>query len=609
MILEEFQKILPSIPTEAGIYQYYDKKGNLLYVGKAKNIKKRVSSYFSGKSANQKTTELVSRIQSMKFTIVPSETDALFLENTLIKNHQPVFNIELKDDKTYPYIVIKNEPYPRIFLTRRKYNDGSTYLGPYSSVGKVRSLIEFIRQHLPIRTCKLPLNDKSIAQKKFKKCLEYQLGNCNAPCEGLQSREEYQNSVDQIKYLLNGNLRTVIRFLKDEMKTLANQLQFEKAAIIQKKIEYLENYQSKSTVVNQDVKNCDVIYLLRDKNRAFLNFLMVRNGMVIESNNLEITIQVDESDDEVLATMIVHFRERLHSDAPEIITPFPVSYLPDGLSIATPKRGAKYKLLEMSRLNALHLMREYDRKSALHLKKNNQESALILLQEVQELLHLKETPFHIECFDNSNFQGSYPVAAMVCYKEGIPSKKDYRKFNIKTVKGINDFASMKEIVFRRYSRLKKEKEDLPQLIIIDGGKGQLSAACESIRELNLTNEVTLIGLAKNVEEIFFVGDTNSLKLPINHPVLLFLRRIRDEVHRFGISFHRDKRSKNALMNQLENIRGLGDKTIELLLKEFRSVENIEKAESEKIENLIGKKKTGILLEYIKRGQDRNPAPY
>ncbi|MFN9710586.1 MAG: excinuclease ABC subunit UvrC [Bacteroidota bacterium] len=599
MQADEFNKLIPSIPVTPGIYRYYDNKGVLLYVGKAKNLKNRISSYFSGKPLNQKTRELVKRIHKIEFTIVPTESDALFLENTLIKKYQPVFNIELKDDKTYPYIVIKNERFPRIFLTRRKMNDGSEYLGPYSSAGKVRELIDFIRQNLPIRNCNLVLSEKNILSNKFKKCLEYQLGNCNAPCEGLQSEATYMENVGQIKNLLNGRLESVVRFLKKEMKAQAVTLNFEKAAILQKKIQYLENYQSKSTVVNANIKNADVFYIQREGDKAFVNCLMVRNGTVIESYNTEAEAKVDESDVEILEIVIHHIRHRLHSTAEELILPYPLQWHPGDIKVTVPQKGEKKKLLEMSQLNAKHLLQEYKRKKSLHLISHTQNSETGILSDLQKILNLKNLPVHIECFDNSNFQGSYPVAAMVCFINGKASKKDYRRFNIKTVAGINDFASMQETVYRRYTRLKNEKKSLPQLVIIDGGKGQLNAAYESIRQLGLNNEITLVGLAKNVEEIFFIGDHESLKLPINHPVLLFIRNIRDEVHRFGISFHRNKRSKETFKTTLSAIHGIGEKTANELLRKFGSVEAIKKAKKNELEQLIGLRKATLIATYLK----------
>jgi excinuclease ABC subunit C len=598
MNLEPFQKIANTIPKKPGIYQYFDKNDTLLYVGKAKNLKNRISSYFTSKIHNQKTIELLNRIDKIEFTIVPSESDALFLENTLIKKHQPIFNIELKDDKTYPYIVIKNEPFPRIFLTRRKTNDG-IYLGPYSSINKVRELIELIKQHLPIRTCRLPLNKENIKKNKFKKCLEYQLGNCNAPCEGLQTEKEYMENVAQIKNLLNGNLKSVIRFLKHEMKLRSDELNFEKAAVLKKKILYLQNYQSKSTVVNDRLKNADVFYLLRDHQTAFINYLMVRGGAVIQSTNSEVEVKINETDAEILATLISHYRALLNSDADEVIIPFAIDWISDSIKTTIPTRGDKYKLLEMSRVNALHLLEQHKRKKILQLDHLKESSLINLLVETQKTLQLKNLPTHIECFDNSNFHGSYPVAAMVCFKKGMPDKSNYRKFNIKTVKGINDFASMKEIVYRRYLRLTNEYTDLPQLIIIDGGKGQLNAAYESITKLNLSGSVTLIGLAKNVEEIFFIGDRQSLKLPMNDPVLLFLRKIRDEVHRFGIQHHREKRSKGLFKSDLLLIKGIGDETVKILLSKFKSIEGIKKADYDEMVQLIGKQKTKLILEYLK----------
>jgi excinuclease ABC subunit C len=600
MTQEQFRTISLSIPAEPGIYKYYDNEGTLLYVGKAKNLKKRVSSYFLKNQASYKTTELVRRIHKIDFTIVASEQDALFLENALIKQFQPIFNIDLKDDKTYPFIVIKNEPYPRVFLTRRKLKDGSQYLGPFTSVGRVRELIDIVRQNLPIRNCKLNLSEQNIRKQKYKVCLEYHLGNCKGPCEGLQTEEDYNHNLDQVKNILNGNLALVIQHLQQEMNREVAQLQFEKAAILKKKIEYLETYRSRSGVVNPKLGNLDVFSIRRYKDKAFLNYLMVQNGTIIQTENLEVNCKLDESETEVLEFMIGHVRNLFNSKSTELIVPFPVELLKHNFLVTIPKAGPKKKLLELSEKNVTHALNDYKRKEALHLTESNKQPPIAVLKELQDALHLRELPVHVECFDNSNFHGSFPVAAMVCFKNGIPSKKDYRHYNIKTVSGINDFDSMKEVVYRRYKRLLEEQAPLPQLVIIDGGKGQLSAAAESIKQLNLQGHLTLVGLAKNVEEIFFQGDKESLRLPYQSEVLRLIRSIRDEVHRFGITFHRQKRSKGTFQNQLEQIPGIGAVTQQALLKKFRSVANIKQASVEEISLVTGRKKALVIKETLEK---------
>lgn len=596
---EELKKILPGLPQQPGIYKYFDTNKKLLYVGKAKNLRKRVSSYFTKTLQSYKTQELVRRIKSIEFTVVNSEQDAFFLENSLIKQYQPVFNIDLKDDKSYPFIVIKNEPFPRVFLTRKKIQDGSQYLGPFTSVAKVRDLIQFIRQNIPIRNCKLNLTDANIRKRKFKVCLEYHLGNCKGPCEGLQSAFDYKNDLDQVKNLLKGNLSPVLRHLKDEMKEFAAGLNFEKAELTRKKIEYLESYKATSTVVNPKMGDADVFSVILNEDKAFINFMMVQNGTVIQTENIQLESHLGENEKQILEFAVSFIRNKFESISPEIIVPVELELLDDQLKVTVPKAGDRKNLLDLSKKNAFIFFEEYKRKKALHLSEKKKDDKRIILQQLQKDLHLPQLPIHIECFDNSNFQGSYPVSAMVCFKHGEPSKKDYRHFNIKTVSGINDFASMKEVVMRRYKRLTEENEPLPQLVIIDGGKGQLSAAMESIRELKLENKLTVVGLAKNVEEIFFTGDSESLKLPYTSDSLNLIRTIRDEVHRFGITHHRQKRSKGAFSTQLENIPGVGKSTIDLLLKEFKSVANIKNAPIEKIAELIGFKKAGIVKDVLK----------
>lgn len=603
MTQAEFQHIAPTIPAQPGVYKYFDSDNKLIYVGKAKHLRKRVSSYFTKTLTSYKTYELVQRISRIEFTIVNSEQDAFLLENTLIKQFQPRYNINLKDDKTYPFITIKNEPFPRVFLTRKKTDDGSEYLGPYTSVKKVRELLEFIKQTIQLRTCSLSLTDTNIKKGKFKICLEYHLSNCKGPCEGLQSKEDYAENLSHLKNLLKGNLTPVIRHFREEMKTQATSLAFEKAELTKKKIEFLENYQSRSLVANAKIGDMDVFAISKEKNIAYVNFLMIRNGAIIQTHTIKAESHLDETPEEILIFSIAKLRDNFESRASEIVVPISIDYPESDINITVPKGGDKKKLLELSEKNVQHFIDELKQKERLKLNIKSL-SVMKVLENLQRLLHLKELPVHIECFDNSNFQGSYPVSAMVCFKNGMPSKGDYRHFNVKTVEGINDFATMKEAVYRRYKRLQEEEKAFPQLVIIDGGKGQLGAANEAIQELGLAGKLTLTGLAKNEEELFFTGDTDSLKLPYNSEELKLIRRIRDEVHRFGISFHRKKRSSGTFKNELESIKGIGAATAELLLKEFRSVNNVSKASKENLEKLVGGAKAAIIINHFKKSRER-----
>lgn len=593
----QFSTVSYTLPDEPGIYKYYDARGELLYVGKAKQIRKRVSSYFSKQTQNQKTQELVKRIERIEFTIVDSEQDAFLLENSLIKEFRPRFNILLKDDKTYPFIVIRKEAFPRVFLTRQKINDGSTYLGPFTSVYHVRELLTFIRQTIPLRTCTLDLSPKKIEQKKYKVCLEYHLGNCKGPCEGIQSIASYQEGLDQVRNLLGGNLGAVIRSLEAEMKELAKDLAFEKAAQQKKKIEFLRQYQARSVVANAKAATLDV-FTISQGEQDYVNYLMVRNGAIIQTHTVELKSQLNETPSEILAFAIGQLRAQFGSTATELVIPFPIDYPDSTLTLTVPRSGDKKKLLDLSQKNATYFISDLKRKQRLQLTKQAVDKEK-LLSDLQQDLQLGSLPVHIECFDNSNFQGSFPVSAVVCFKNGEPSKKDYRKFNIKTVEGINDFASMKEAVSRHYKRMQEEEQALPQLVIIDGGKGQLNAAQEAIAELGLQGRMTLVGLAKNEEELFFAGDMESLKLPYNGNSLRYIRRIRDEVHRFGLSFHRQQRSKGTFKNQLQEIPGVGAQTATLLLKEFRSVKNLEQATFEEIAKVVGKAKAKKLFTFFK----------
>lgn len=600
MTAKEFQNIAHTIPVQAGIYKYFDSNNELLYVGKAKSLRKRVSSYFSKTFTSYKTHELVQRIHRIEFTIVDSEQDAFLLENSLIKQFQPRFNINLKDDKSYPYIIIKKEPFPRIFLTRKKINDGSEYLGPFTSAGKVRELISFIRQYIPLRTCKLPLTKNNIEKGKFKVCLEYHLGNCNGPCEGHQSEEAYAEGLQQVRQMLKGNLSPIIQGYKKQMTEYAMNLAFEKAEMVKKKLDHLENYQARSVVVSKHLGNLDVFSILKENETAYVNYLVVENGTIVQTHTVELQPKLEETDAEVLQFAIASMRETFNSTALEIVVPIEIEYPDERITITIPKGGDRKKLLELSEKNVNYFTEELKKKKILQLEGKSDMEKKKVLYQLQDALYLHETPTHIECFDNSNFQGSYPVSAMVCFKDGLPSKKDYRHFNVKTVEGINDFATMKEVVYRRYKRLQAENEPLPQLVIIDGGKGQLSAAMESIQELGLVGEMTVVGLAKNEEEIFFPGDSESLKLPWDSDALKLVRRIRDEVHRFGITFHRNKRSKGTFVNELENIKGIGKNTATLLLQEFKSVKNIRTKTAEEIEKLVGKQKAQLVWQHLQK---------
>ena len=593
----EFQKIAHTIPTNPGIYKYYDGNDTLLYVGKAKDLRKRVSSYFSKTFTTYKTHELVLRIHKIQFTIVDSEQDAFLLENSLIKEYQPKYNINLKDDKTYPFIVIKKESYPRVFLTRNKLNDGSEYLGPFTSAGNVRELISFIKQFIPLRTCKLPLTESNIQKGKFKVCLEYHLGNCKAPCVGLQNAADYDDGLQQMRNLLKGNLNPVISHFKKEMQQAASDMAFEKAELIRKKIDHLENYEAKSIIVSKHLSNLDVFSIVREAQWGYVNYLMVQNGTIVQTHTVPLETKLEETDEEVLSFAIANLRSTFNSLSNEIIVPLSIDYPDPLITITIPKAGDKKKLLELSEKNVYYFKEALHRKQLLHLEGKTDHEKKKVLYELQDYLQLSEVPTHIECFDNSNFQGSFPVSAMICFKDGIPSKNDYRHYNVKTVVGINDFATMTQVVYRRYKRVLEESLPIPQLIIIDGGKGQLSAAMESIHKLGLHGKTTVVGLAKNEEEIFFPGDSSSIKIPWDSDSLKLVRRIRDEVHRFGITFHRNQRSKGSFKNELETINGIGKQTAEQLLKQFKSVKHVKEQSLSNLSSIIGPQKAGLIFSH------------
>ena len=598
MTQEQYQQLAHKLPADPGIYKYYDAKGVLIYVGKAKCLKKRIASYFTKNQSSFKTIELVQKIDRIEFTIVDLEQDALLLENSLIKQYKPRYNILLKDDKGYPYLVIKKERFPRVFSTWKKYNDGSIYLGPFTSKGTIREVLSFIKQFIPLRTCKLNLSQENIDKQKFKPCLEYHLGNCLAPCAALQTEADYNDSLEQLKDLLKGNMSQLMNHLKKEMQSHAEALDFEKAAQLKYKMDLLLTYQEKSVVVGKHFSNLDVFSIIKDGKLAYVNYLMVQNGSIIQTHTVPLEGKLDEPEDELLCFAIERIRADFNSLSTEIIVPYPVEYFDKNITITVPKLGDKKKLLDLSIKNVTYFTRELQLKKILQLEGKTPSEKKSVLTELQSYLHLQELPAHIECFDNSNFQGSFPVSAMVCFKDGMPSKKDYRHFNVKTVEGINDFATMKEVVYRRYKRVQEAGDPLPQLIVIDGGKGQLSAALESIEALGLTGSTTLVGLAKNEEELFFAGDSQSLKLPWDSDSLKLLRGIRDEVHRFGITFHRNKRSKGTFTTALENIEGIGPATREILLNQFKSVANIKKEPTQNIAALIGAKKAAALQKFF-----------
>ncbi len=603
MTKAEFSEISVSIPHQPGCYKYFNTQGELLYVGKAKDLRKRVSSYFVKNHDNYKTRKLVSLISSIEFTVTDSEHDAFLLENSLIKHFQPHFNISLKDDKTYPYIVFKKEHFPRVFFTRRVIRDGSEYLGPFTGVGRVKELLETIRQTIPLRTCNLKLTPAGIKAGKFSVCLEYHLGNCKGPCEGLQTEEDYASDLQYVRHLLKGNLSELLKKMRVEMENYAANLEFEKAQLVKSKMEFLQGYQSKSIVVSPRMENADVASISGDEQHFYVNYMMISKGSIVHAKTLMIEKKLEETESEVLSLAVDRMRTTFGSNATEVIVPVPIETTDADLKIIVPRAGDKKKLLEMAFKNADIFMQEMKRKDTLKLGAATIENNLRQLEELQQALQLKDSPVHIECFDNSNFQGAYPVAAMVCFRNGQPFKKDYRHFHIKTVEGINDFASMSEIVYRRYKRLSDENKPLPQLVIIDGGKGQLGAALESLEKLNLIGKMTVVGLAKREESIFFPGDTAPLQMPFDSPAHLLVRRIRDEVHRFGITFHRQVRSKGTITNELDQIVGIGESTATTLLKTFRSVKNISTLTERELTKAIGASKARIVWSHFHPEQD------
>ncbi len=593
---DQLVPVIKTLPGKPGIYQYFDCDGKILYVGKARDIKKRVSSYFNKDSnLSGKVRVLVSKIAEIRHMVVDTELDALLLENNLIKKYQPRYNIQLKDDKTFPWICIKNEPFPRIFSTRHVIKDGSQYFGPYASVKMMNTLLDLVRQLYPLRTCKHKLTPENIAKKKFKVCLEYHIGNCLGPCEGFQSEEDYNSTIKEIREIIKGNISTVIVQLKALMKQYAKSMEFEKAQVVKERLELLERYQSKSTVVNPKIEHADVFSIISDDNNGYVNYLKVVNGAIVQSHTVEMKKKLDETDLELLQHAVIELRSRFESLAKEVILPFSIGNVLPGITLTQPQRGDKKQLLELSERNTKYYKLEKEKQQELV---NPERHTKRIMATMQKDLRMKVEPRHIECFDNSNMQGDYPVAAMVCFKNGKPDKKEYRHFNIKTVTGPDDFASMEEVIYRRYKRLLNEEKPLPQLIVVDGGKGQLSSAVKSLDKLNLRGEISIIGIAKKLEEIYYPGDSLPLYLDKKSESLKIIQHLRDEAHRFGITHHRKRLEKGTVKSVLTEIDGIGYTYAQKLLWKYKSVKNIKKAGLMDLQSTIGTVKGKIVYDFF-----------
>lgn len=586
---------LKTLPSEPGVYRYYDKNEQLLYVGKAKNLKKRVLSYFNKNLSGYRIKIMVGKIQRLETTIVNSEYDALLLENNLIKEHQPFYNVMLKDDKTYPWICIKNEDFPRIFLTRNVIKDGSEYYGPYAKVRPAKILLDTIKHIYKLRTCNLNLSPAKIAEGKYKVCLEYHIKNCEGPCEDLESKEEYDEKIDAIRGIIKGDFRKAKDYLVNQMMKLASNLQFEQAQIIKERLDILEDYQAKNTVVNPNIDDVDVFGMTSDETAAYVNFFKIRNGNIIQSFTTEIKKILEETDEDIMEEALIEIRQKFSSDSKEVLLPFHLSVEIPNVKLIVPKVGDKKRIVELSEKNA----KEYRLEKLKQVQIVDPERHTNrIMAEMQKLLRMPVEPRHIEGFDNSNIQGTNPVSACVVFKDGRPSKADYRIFHPKTVEGPNDFATMEEVIYRRYKRMLDEGEDLPQLILIDGGKGQLSSAVKSLRLLGLYGKITIVGIAKRLEEIFFPEDSIPLYLDKKSETLKILQRVRDEAHRFGVKHHRTRRKNSTIKSELEEIPGVGEKTIELLLSKLKSVKRIKEANMEMLEEILGKSKAKVIWEFF-----------
>lgn len=590
----ELIETIRNLPPAPGVYRYFNAADELVYVGKAKNLKSRVSSYFvKSNDKSRKTRQLVREIRRMEYTVVNSEFDALLLENNLIKQHQPRYNILLRDDKTYPYLCITNEPFPRLIPTRKRIEGRGTYFGPYASVKAMKTVLELVRRLYTIRTCKYALTPENIARKKFRVCLEYHIKNCKGPCEGLQTTADYDADMRQVANIIKGKLGVVRSYFREQMMEAASHLAFEEAQLFKEKLEVIEKFQSKSLVVNPDISDLDVVAITTDEKYAYLNYLHIEHGCIIQTKTVHLKKKLDESETDMLAAMIVEFRQQFRSEAARVITNIAPEIAFEGFEVMVPKIGDLKKLVELSYKNAM-----FYRKDKMQRDSEQKEQSKRVLDRLKADLNLTSVPMHIECFDNSNIQGTNPVAAMVCFKGGKPSKKDYRHFNIKTVEGPNDFASMHEIVTRRYRRLLDDHKTLPDLIVIDGGKGQLSSACQALKELGIYGLVPIVGIAKRLEEIFYPEDELPLLINKKSEGLMLLQRVRDEAHRFAITFHRDQRSRKSLVSQLEGIPGIGKQTTEKLLAKYRSVKKIAATPFEELAEFIGKDKAATVLKHL-----------
>ena len=586
---------LKTLPSEPGVYRYYDKNGQLLYVGKAKNLKKRVLSYFNKNQNGYRTRIMVSKIVRLETTVVNSEYDALLLENNLIKEHQPFYNVMLKDDKTYPWICIKNENFPRVFLTRTIIKDGSEYYGPYAKVRPAKILLETIKNLYKIRSCSLDLAPQKIEDGKYKVCLEYHIKNCKGPCEGLESLESYDEKIDAIRGIIKGDFRKARKYLEDEMFRFAANLEFEAAQTVKERLGCLEDYQARNTVVNPNIDDVDVFGMTSDETAAYVNFFKIRNGNIVQSFTTEIKKMLEETDEEILEEALIEIRQKFASESKEILLPFHLNIEIPNIKLIVPKVGDKKRIVELSEKNA----KEYRLEKLKQVQIVDPERHTNrIMAEMQKLLRMPVEPRHIEGFDNSNIQGSNPVSACVVFKDGKPSKSDYRIFHVKTVEGPNDFATMEEVIYRRYKRMLDEGENLPQLILIDGGKGQLSSAVKSLKLLGLYGKITIVGIAKRLEEIFFPEDPIPLYLDKKSETLKILQRVRDEAHRFGVKHHRTRRTNNTIKSELEEIPGVGEKTIELLLKKLKSVKRVKEANLETLEEILGKQKGKMVWEFF-----------
>ena len=584
---------LKTLPDSPGVYQYLDKENTIIYVGKAKNIKKRVNSYFTKNHDSGKTRVLVKNIKTIKHIVVKTETDALLLENNLIKKYKPKYNVLLKDDKSYPWICIKKERFPRVFMTRRVIKDGSEYFGPYTSVKTIKALLDLIKELYTLRTCKYDLSREKVNTGKYKVCLEYHLGNCLGPCEGIETEAHYNNSIKEIRNIIKGNFKESLESLTSLMMGFAEKMEFEKAQKIKEKLDRLSNYQAKSTVVNPTINNVDVFSIISDETHGYANFLKLSNGSIIQSHTTEIKKKLDETDQELLELFIVEIRRRFNSTSPEIYVPFKVD-VGENIKVTIPKLGDKKRIVELSERNAKYFRQEQFKQIKIvdpdrHVKR--------IIAQMKADLRLSKEPRHIECFDNSNIQGTNPVAACVVFKDGKPSKKEYRHYNIKTVEGPDDFASMEEVVYRRYKRLLSEDEPLPQLIVIDGGKGQLSSALKSLDLLGLRGKIAIIGIAKRLEEIYYPGDKVPLYIDKKSETLKIIQHLRNEAHRFGITFHRNKRSKSAIQSELEQIPNIGKQTITTLLRKFKSAKRVKNASLEELKEVVGNSRAIQIFEF------------